>query len=192
MRIIGIDPGSIITGIGIIEFNNSGLNLLSYNSIILNRKEVFFKRLKIIYNECLKKIKKYKPDQMAIETVFYGKNIQSMMKLGQARGVAILSALNSNLNIYEYSPREIKKSVTGYGGATKYQVQFMVKKILNIKENPVFFDSSDALATALCHYNTISENPKNFILSKNVKGKALNWTDYVKNHPEKILLNRNI
>lgn len=152
MRILGIDPGTSVTGIGIVEQKKEKILLIHYDVISLNSKDPLPVRLKKIYDECLFCISKYKPDEFAIETAFYGKNIQSTLKLGQARGVAIIAALNSNLEISEYSPREVKKSVTGSGASSKEQVQYMVRSILSMREKVMAVDSSDALAVALCHY----------------------------------------
>ncbi|MDQ3022673.1 MAG: crossover junction endodeoxyribonuclease RuvC [Bacteroidota bacterium] len=152
MRIIGIDPGTSVTGIGILEKRNEKIFFIHYDCINLNSKDSLPGRLKKIYDECLLCIEKFKPDEFAIETAFYGKNIQSTLKLGQARGVAIIAALNSNLKISEYSPREVKKSVTGNGASSKEQVQYMVKSILSLREKIMSVDSSDALAVALCHF----------------------------------------
>lgn len=189
MRIIGIDPGSTVTGIGIIEHTNENVSLVHYDTINLNRKETLQCRLKKIYDECINCIFKFKPEEFAIETAFYGKNIQSTLKLGQARGVAMIAALNSNLTISEYSPREIKKSVTGNGASSKDQVQYMVRSILSLKLNPLAVDSSDALAVALCHYyfsqNVFYKSTPN---GKNGKiGKINSWKIFVEHNPERII-----
>jgi len=188
MRIIGIDPGSIVTGIGIIECKQGNIRLIEYDSIKLNSKEHLIVRLKRIYDKCLEKIKNYKPDEFAIETAFYGKNIQSTLKLGQARGVAIIAAANSYLNISEYSPREVKKSVTGSGASSKQNVRFMVKSILSIKEDPLFIDSTDALAVALCHYyfidNTLRTSNKK---TKKHYSKKNDWKDFIEKNPGRLM-----
>ena len=183
MRIIGIDPGTTITGIGIIEHSDEKIYLIHSEAINLNSKDSLPVRLKKIYDECLDCIKKFKPDQFAIETAFYGKNIQSTLKLGQARGVAIIAALNSNLNISEYSPREIKKSVTGNGASSKEQVQYMVKSILSIREKVLTVDSSDALAVALCHTYCI----QNFAFNGHSKTKNSSWKYFVEHNPGRII-----
>jgi crossover junction endodeoxyribonuclease RuvC len=187
MKIIGIDPGSIVTGIGIIEYKHSKLKLIEYDAINLSSKEPLTARLKQIYDKCLVKIKKFKPDEFAIETAFYGKNIQSTLKLGQARGVAIISAVNSNLKISEYSPREIKKSVTGSGASSKQRVQFMVKNILSIKEDPLFIDSTDALAVALCHYYFIENTIKTGKKKKKYFSKKNDWKEFIEKNPERLI-----
>lgn len=182
MRIIGIDPGTAITGIGIIEHINESVSLIHYDNINLKSKDPLPDKLKRIYDECLRCIFKFKPDEFAIETAFYGKNIQSTLKLGQARGVAIIAALNSNLKIFEYSPREIKKSVTGNGASSKVQVQYMIKSILSLNRNPLSIDSSDALAVALCHYYC-SQN----IYKSNSNGKINSWKIFVQHNPGRII-----
>ncbi|MBV6479447.1 MAG: Crossover junction endodeoxyribonuclease RuvC [Ignavibacteria bacterium] len=184
MKIIGIDPGTTTTGIGIIEFLYGNCSLIFYDALHLNSRDSLHSRLKKIYDECMNCIKKYKPDEFAIETAFYGKNIQSTLKLGQARGVAIIAALNSNLNIAEYSPREIKKSVTGRGAASKEQVQYMVKSILSVKRTKITTDSSDAIAVALCHYYSLQNNLKRHATAK----KENTWESFIEKNPEKILL----
>lgn len=184
MRIIGIDPGSLITGSGIIDFTNGKFKLLEYDIIKLHSSEPMVIRLKKIYDFILKKIQVFKPDEFAIETAFYGKNVQSTMKLGQVRGAAIVAAMNKKLNIDEYSPREIKKSVTGSGSASKQQVLTIVKNILSIKENPKFFDASDALAIALCHYFTITNYSYRIFKSQNKKN---SWKQFIEKNPDKII-----
>jgi len=182
MRIIGIDPGTTITGIGIIENSHSVINVIHYDVINLSSKNSLHERLKKIYDACCSCIKKFSPDEFAIETAFYGKNVQSTLKLGQARGVAMIAALNSNLKISEYSPREIKKSVTGSGASSKQQVKFMVKSILSInKEQVLLHDSSDALAVALCHFYC----SQNFFTGNGHSKDS--WKFFIENNPERII-----
>lgn len=184
MRIIGIDPGTAITGIGIVEHRDDKIRIIHYDCINLNSKESLPARLKKIYDRCLECIRKHKPDEFAIETAFYGKNIQSTLKLGQARGVAIIAALNSNLKISEYSPREIKKSVTGNGASSKEQVKFMVKSILSIQSETIEIDSSDALAVALCHFF----NRENiFTNGSHSKRKNNSWSYFAEKNPQRII-----
>ncbi len=188
MRIIGIDPGTIITGVGIIEIEKDKITALDIDTINLNKNLSIPERLKIIYEVCLEKMEKYKPDEFAIETAFYHKNIQSTLKLGQARGVALIAAVHSKLTISEYSPREVKKSVTGNGASSKEQVQFMIKSILSLKENPKFIDSSDALAVALCHHFSNSVIKQNGFAkaSKKVLLKKNSWENFVEENPDKL------
>ena len=151
MRILGIDPGTIITGFGIVEYNNNQLIRIKSGVIIPDKKRDMAIRLSVIYDELDKLIKIYKPEQLSIETVFYGKNIQSALKIGYARGVALLAAVHNNLLYAEYSPREVKKAIVGKGGASKEQVQYMIRKLMTIKEDKMKFDESDGLAIAACH-----------------------------------------
>jgi crossover junction endodeoxyribonuclease RuvC len=130
-------------------------------------------------------MEEYKPDEFAIETAFYSKNIQSTLKLGQARGVAIIAAVNHNMTIAEYSPREVKKSVTGKGSATKEHVRTIIKNILQFKEDPKHIDSSDALAVAVCHYFSISSK----IIKSGKNGKKYDWKKFIEENPDKVISN---
>jgi crossover junction endodeoxyribonuclease RuvC len=181
MKIIGIDPGSVVTGVGVIEFINGKYKVLDYDALIMSSKTEMPTRLKTIYDFCIKKINLFKPDQLALETAFFGKNIQSTLKLGQVRGVIMIASMNSGVDVFEYSPREIKKSVTGSGASTKQTVQTYIKNILSIKVNKILNDSSDALAIALCHYY----NGTNKIIYKS-SGKKTNWSDFIAKNPDKI------
>lgn len=187
MRIIGIDPGTLMTGIGIIECLPGGkdITLIHYDCISQKPAENLPNRLKKIYDLCLECIREFKPDEFAIETAFYGKNVQSTLKLGQARGVAIIAAVNHDLGISEYSPREVKKSVTGNGSSTKEHVRTIIKNILNLNTAPESIDSSDALAVAVCHYFNLSNGMK----SSNGK-KKYDWNKYINENPEKIITTR--
>lgn len=151
--ILGIDPGSMITGFGIIELNNGKFSLVKCDAIVNNSKTEVPIRLGVIFQTLNRIIKKYKPDEIAIETAFYGKNAQSALKLGQARGVAMLSAVMNKIALSEYSPREVKKAVVGNGAASKEQVQYMVNSILKLHPNKAGtkYDITDALAVAICH-----------------------------------------
>lgn len=186
MIILGVDPGSVITGIALLKVSEK-VQILSYDVILLNRRNTQTERLKNIYDSCTSIIKKYKPEHLAIETAFYGKNIQSTLKLGQASGAAIVAALNSGLKIYEYSPREIKKSVTGNGAASKQLVKYFIKSNFRIKEEPKFLDAFDAIAVALCHYHFLIKMGFGIYNKKPNKRLAKEWSFYIKNNPEKIL-----
>lgn len=181
MRIIGIDPGSVVTGVGVIEFRNGCYKVLNYDALKMSSKTPMPKRLKSIYDFCLKKIKLFKPEELAIETAFFGKNIQSTMKLGQVRGAVMVASLNSGINVFEYSPREVKKSVTGNGSSNKQTVETYIKNILSLKVNRMLNDSSDALAIALCHHYN-SENKTSFKPSR----KKTNWKDFIEKNPDKV------
>ena len=150
MRIIGVDPGSTVTGYGIVEEVNNKLSHVASGRVVSSSRMDFHHRLKRIYTELEKVIASYEPVVMAVEDLFIARNIKSALKLGHARGVAILAGLNSELPIAEYSPLEVKKALVGYGRAQKVQVQEMVRTLLGLAEPPDA-DTADALAVAICH-----------------------------------------
>ncbi len=151
MKIIGIDPGLVQTGFGIINVSNNQTTLIDYGIIKPKTKDTLAKRLLTIFNDVCEIISNYNPQIFAIEEVFYGKNVKSAMRLGQARGASMVAAASKNIPIYEYSARKVKQSITGNGNAHKTQVQFMVKAKLKMDHNPEPIDAADALAIALCH-----------------------------------------
>ena len=177
MIILGVDPGTNLTGFGIIKQEGSNFFLIKNGFIKLSSKNSLPEKLEIIYDELVDLIKFYKPDEFALETAFYGKNVQSAMKIGYARGVAILAAAHCKVHLSEYSPREIKKSVVGKGAASKEQVSFMIKTILSVKEKRMKFDESDALAVALCHAFRIGNN----------KSRGKSWKSFVEQNPDRII-----
>lgn len=151
MIVLGIDPGSRFTGYGLLEKNGKAkAKLLSYGVIATKNNSTFEKKLELIYDGISELIKKHKPDFVALEDSFFGKNVKSMTKLSQARGVCLLSAAKNNLPVFEYPPTTVKMSVVGYGRSTKEQVSKMVKNLLKLKET-LTEDESDALAIAFCH-----------------------------------------
>lgn len=152
LKILGIDPGNYITGYGIIEKQRSHLQHIGHGEIKLAKALPRSSCLTAIYHHLLEVIENSDPDVFAIEDIFYGKNVKSLIRQGEVRGVAILAASKSNLPIYEYTPLQVKKSVVGYGRAEKNQVQKMVKAILNLPQLPST-DAADALAVAICHSN---------------------------------------
>mgnify|MGYP001383398094 CR=1 FL=1 len=154
MRVLGIDPGSIITGYGIVEKNGRDLKSIKWGAIRTKSNQSFPEKLKKIYDDLSEIIKTYEPSTAAIENIFFAKNAKSALKLGQVRGATILASINSGLKTAEYTPLEIKQSVTGYGRADKAQMQIMVTKLLCLKETPKPFDASDALAVAICHLHS--------------------------------------
>jgi len=150
--ILGIDPGTIVMGYGIIHVQNNVLKPLGIGVIKLEKLDDHALRLKKIFERTVGIIDEYKPDELAIEAPFFGKNVQSMLKLGRAQGVAIAAALSKNIPITEYSPKKIKMSITGNGNASKEQVAAMLQHILGIKNEQKYLDATDALGAALCHY----------------------------------------
>ena len=185
MIILGVDPGTLIAGYGVIERNNRTISLLDVG-VIKNLSAVSMPlRLKKIYSTLSAVIERFHPDEFAIETAFYSKNAQSALKIGQARGVSILAGVNFEIPVTEYSPREIKKAVTGKGAASKEQVQFMMMSLLKLTARPKHFDSTDALAVAVCHAFRITASRSTVRTKKNRAGK--DWKSYIEAHPERIV-----
>jgi len=150
--ILGIDPGTNIMGYGIIEANGAAIKLLSLGVIKLNNLDDHALKLKRIFEQTISLLEQYKPDELAIEAPFFGKNVQSMLKLGRAQGVAIAAALSRSVPVFEYSPRKIKQSITGKGSASKEQVASMLQNLLHFDQMPHYLDATDGLAAAVCHY----------------------------------------
>lgn len=176
--ILGIDPGTSIMGYGIIKAIGNKPAILAMGVIHLHKIDDHFTKLKMIFDRTVGLIDEYHPDELAIEAPFYGKNVQSMLKLGRAQGTAISAALSRSLPIYEYAPRKIKLAITGQGNAAKEQVAAILQKILNIKELPEDLDATDGLAAALCHFY----QNKAIIGTNNVKS----WKDFINKNPSKL------
>ncbi|MGB3948584.1 MAG: crossover junction endodeoxyribonuclease RuvC [Bacteroidia bacterium] len=150
--ILGVDPGTNILGYGLIHIKGNKMELIVMGVLRLEKVENHPLKLQKIFDKIVALIDEYKPDELSIEAPFFGKNVQSMLKLGRAQGVAIAGALSRNIPIQEYSPKKIKQSITGNGNASKEQVSAMLKTLLNFKETPEFLDATDGLAAAVCHY----------------------------------------
>jgi crossover junction endodeoxyribonuclease RuvC len=153
MRILGIDPGTWRTGVGIIEAQGSKYQLLHWELVSIKKNLTLAKRLHHIHQSLCAIIKAYRPDVLALESVFFGKDVQAMVKIGEARACAMLAASEHGIDVVEYPPARVKQSVSGNGRATKEQIQQMIKTLLNMKEAPQV-DSSDALAIAICHLHS--------------------------------------
>jgi crossover junction endodeoxyribonuclease RuvC len=149
--ILGIDPGTAVMGYGLIKETGTKMELISLGVVKMEKIDDHMLKLQRIFEKTVALIDNYHPDCLAIEAPFYGKNIQVMLKLGRAQGVAIAAALSRNLVITEYAPRKIKQSITGNGNATKEQVAAMLQTLLSFKETPDFLDATDGLAVAVCH-----------------------------------------
>lgn len=176
--ILGIDPGTIITGYGVIKVTGKTPELVTIGSIDLRKFGDHYLKLKHIFERTAGIIDEYHPDELAIEAPFYGKNVQSMLKLGRAQGAAIAAALSRSLPIFEYAPRKIKMSITGQGAASKDQVASMLMKILRFKDTSIPLDATDGLAAALCHFYQ-SNNP--------ASEKSFNsWKDFLNKNPGRI------
>lgn len=154
MRIIGIDPGFAITGYGIVDFSNNNFKVVDYGDISTSSKDGLDKRLLKLSESLDDIIKKFKPDRMAVEELFFSKNVKTAITVGHGRGVAILMASRNFLPVFEYTPLQVKQAVTGYGRADKAQIQQMVKILLNLEKIPKPDDVADALAVAICHANS--------------------------------------
>ncbi len=155
MRILGIDPGYAIVGYGIVDYQKNRFNVVGYGAITTKAKTPFEGRLSVIYNDMLEILKKYKPDRLSIEKLYFNTNSTTAIDVAQARGVIVLAAQKMGVKINEYTPLQVKQAVTGYGRAEKHQVMEMVKNLLGLKSIPTPDDTADALAVAICdgHYS---------------------------------------
>ena len=176
--ILGIDPGTTIMGFGLIKVVGNKMSFLLLNELILNKLDDHYLRLKHIFERTIDLIEKYHPDEIAIEAPFFGKNVQSMLKLGRAQGVAMAAGLSKEIPITEYSPKKIKMSITGSGNASKEQVAKMLQKLLKIKALPKNLDATDGLAAAVCHYY----NKDRVSIGKSYSG----WGAFVSQNPKKV------
>lgn len=178
--ILGIDPGTNVMGYGLLGINKNKPQLITLGIIKLNKFDSHYLRLRRIFERVTALIEQYLPDELAIEAPFFGKNVQSMLKLGRAQGVAMAAALERDIPITEYAPLKIKMAITGNGKASKEQVAEMLRRILLIpKEDiPVFLDATDALAAALCHYYE-SSRPQ---IEKGCKS----WKEFISKNPDKV------
>jgi crossover junction endodeoxyribonuclease RuvC len=156
MRVIGVDPGTRVTGYGIIESDGVGFEVLDHGCIGTSPSSPLSRRYKVIYDAIRAVIARFSPDHMAVETPFLCKNTSSAFKLSQVRGVILLAGSQADLEIYEYAPRRVKQAVVGHGAASKGQVQNMVLQILSLDESPLPEDASDALGVAICHIHSLS------------------------------------
>jgi len=175
--ILGIDPGTVFTGYGVIKIVGKTPQAETLGYIELSKIENPYDRLKRIYERTVQLIESYPISEFAIEAPFFGKNVQSMLKLGRAQGVAIAAALSKNLDVYEYSPRKIKLAVTGNGNASKEQVAAFLQNTLKLKEIPVKLDATDGLAVAVCHH---------YQNNYSVKGRAKSWKEFINKNPGRV------
>jgi len=177
---LGIDPGTLMMGWGLIMVEARQTRFIEMDTLHIPSRMDPYQRLELIYFTVQELIQKYKPDHFAIEAPFFGKNVQSMLKLGRAQGVAIAAAMQSGIPVNEYAPRKIKQSITGNGNAGKEQVWKMLQQILSIRKEIDRFDASDALAVALCHHFQFSSPVK--------EGKKMNgWEEFIQKNPKRVL-----
>jgi crossover junction endodeoxyribonuclease RuvC len=182
--IMGVDPGTQVMGYGVIAVEGQKMSLLQYGVIKLSKYSTHELKLKKIFERIMQLIDEYMPDEMAIEDAFYGKNPQSMLKLGRAQGVTMAAALSRNIPIVEYAPKKVKQSVTGNGNATKEQVAYFLEKIMNQELNQEFMDATDGIAIAVCHH--FHSNSPAAVPTKGAKVKKGGWSAFVEENPGRL------
>ena len=175
--ILGLDPGTNVMGYGVIMINGSRTSVMQFGVIQMGKYGDHALKLKKIFERVLALVDEYTPDEVALEAPFFGKNVQSMLKLGRAQGVAMSAALYREIPITEYAPKKVKQSVTGNGNASKEQVAKMLMQIFGIKELPRLLDATDALAVAVCHHY------QNGV----IKNKSKSWEGFLKANPSRVL-----
>lgn len=177
--ILGIDPGTTIMGFGLIKVVKKEMEFIQMNELLLQKYKDPYTKLKLIYERTLELIDTYHPDEIAVEAPFFGKNVQSMLKLGRAQGVAMAAGLSREIPITEYLPKKIKMAITGNGNASKEQVAKMLQSLLKLKNLPKNLDATDGLAAAVCHfYNSTG-------LQSGVNNYT-GWASFVKEHANKV------
>jgi len=186
MVVLGIDPGSLNTGYGVIRHSSGVLSVLVCGVIRLNPRRTHAERIGEIYHELAAVIADFRPEHVALETAFLSRNVQSALKLGQVRGAVIALAMNRNLALHEYAPREVKSAITGRGAASKEQVAFMVTRMLGLTVPPKPFDVTDALGIALCDLHR-GESRKAFLPDEKVKSRGSSWSKFVTASPDKVV-----
>ena len=174
--VLGLDPGTNVMGYGVILVQGQKITLLQFGVIQMGKYGAHELKLKKIFDRVLALVDDFNPDEVALEAPFFGKNVQSMLKLGRAQGVAMAAALHREVPIIEYAPKKVKQSVTGNGNASKEQVARMLMQIFKIKEMPKLLDASDALAVAVCHHY------QNGLIKK----KSASWEGFLKENPGRI------
>ncbi len=178
--ILGIDPGSLLMGYALLKVDKGNPQVLLMDVLKLSNVKDIYERLHLIHEKVAELIRLYHPASFAIEAPFFGKNVQSMLKLGRAQGVAIAAAMQAGIPVTEYSPKKVKQSITGNGNANKDQVWKMLQTILQIDEQPRYYDATDALSVALCHHYQGSS------ILQGSKKKLSGWEDFAKQHPNRV------
>lgn len=158
MLVLGVDPGSRVTGYGLVEKRANRMTCIDAGTICTSNQIPFYERIHEIFHSMVEIMSRYRPQEMAVEDIFFAKNVKSSLKIGHARGAVLIAAVQCGVGIFEYAPMEIKKSVVGYGRATKEQVRSMTQVILNLRTKTAL-DASDALAAAICHLNWMRYPP---------------------------------
>lgn len=177
-RILGIDPGTGVSGYGLVQVNAKNPSIIALGIIRTAKFDDQYQRLKFLHERTLAIIDEFRPDLMAIEAPFYGKNVQSMLKLGKAQGVIMAAGLYRSLPIFEYAPLLVKQSITGMGRASKEQVSYFLQNVYHLTDLPKELDATDAVAVAICHFLQLSK-PKS---TKEYR----NWGDFIRKNPDRI------
>lgn len=180
--ILGLDPGTSVMGYGVIGVQGGRMKLMQFGVVNMGRSGTHAGKLKKIFEKVLGLIDDFHPDEVALEAPFFGKNVQSMLKLGRAQGVAMSAALYRQIPIVEYAPRKVKQSVTGNGNASKEQVARMLQQLFAFAQRPTLFDATDALAVAVCHHFQQGRIPST--------AKGAGWSAFVKANPGRVRVNR--
>ena len=176
--ILGIDPGTTVMGYGVIKVDGNNVKLVTLGVLELNKYGDHYLKLQKIFERVVQLVDSYHPDELAIEAPFYGKNVQSMLKLGRAQGVAMAAALSRSVPIFEYAPLKIKQAITGNGRASKEQVALLLKQLLKLNEIPQYLDATDGLAAAYCHF---LQNQK-----LKLTGGVKSWKEFMNKNPGRI------
>ena len=184
--ILGIDPGTMVMGFGLVKQQGKAMSLICMDVVKLNKLENQALKLRMIFEKMLGIIDQYHPDELAIEAPFFGKNVQSMLKLGRAQGVAMAAALYRDIPIFEYAPRTIKQTITGNGSASKEQVCKMLQAMLHFGEMPKYFDATDALAAAVCHCIDKGKDVNYTKPKHSRKSASSQWAQFVQQNPDRL------
>ncbi len=189
--IMGIDPGTNRMGYGVLEvLGKNKLRAVVIGDVDMVRMKDPYEKLRYIFDRVLALVDEYRPDEVALESPFFGENVQSMLKLGRAQGVAMAAALCRGHKVFEYAPRRVKQAITGNGGAAKEQVASMLKSMLGVEYNPKRLDATDGLAVALCHYFESSQVIPHQPVSRTRKSsKGASWEKFVSSNPDRVVKN---
>lgn len=186
--IIGIDPGTLVMGYSIIRVEHQQIQLMLVDVLKLHAKQNNYERLQRIHKKVLELVQQYSPDEFAIEAPFFGKNVQSMLKLGRAQGVAIAAAMNCGIPVTEYAPKKVKQAITGNGNADKEQIFKMLQNIVSLPDKPQYLDATDALAVAICHHFQDKRIVPEATTPKPVTRKRNeSWESFAKTHAHRVV-----
>ncbi|MBP3439726.1 MAG: crossover junction endodeoxyribonuclease RuvC [Tidjanibacter sp.] len=186
---MGIDPGTNRMGYGVLEvLGKNKLRAQVIGDIDMTKMKDPYDKLKYIFDRVLSLVDEYRPDEVALESPFFGENVQSMLKLGRAQGVAMAAALCRGHKVFEYAPRRVKQAITGNGGAAKEQVASMLKSMLGVEYNPKRLDATDGLAVALCHYfESSSPIPHQTVAQRRGRSRSSSWEAFVSGNPDRVV-----